>query len=115
MRAFLTLVLSTIVLISTYLRLHMIYPSFAESLHYTAFHVISLTTTTGYATHDCVQWPVFAPLLMILLGCFATCAGSTGGGIKMVRMLLLIKQSLRELVRIVHPNVVNRWCWPAMR
>ena len=44
---------------------------------------------------------------MILLGCFATCAGSTGGGIKMVRMLLLLKQARRELVRIVHPNVVN--------
>jgi trk system potassium uptake protein TrkH len=50
---------------------------------------------------------LFAPLLMILLGCFATCAGSTGGGIKMVRMLLLLKQSQRELVRIVHPSVVN--------
>jgi trk system potassium uptake protein TrkH len=44
---------------------------------------------------------------MILLGCFATCAGSTGGGIKMVRMLILLKQAQRELVRIVHPNVVN--------
>jgi trk system potassium uptake protein TrkH len=49
----------------------------------------------------------FAPLLMILLGCFATCAGSTGGGIKMVRMLLLLKQAQRELVRIVHPRAVN--------
>ena len=58
-------------------------------------------------SHDYAQWPLFAPLLMILLGCFATCAGSTGGGIKMVRMLLLLKQSHRELVRIVHPNVVN--------
>jgi trk system potassium uptake protein TrkH len=44
---------------------------------------------------------------MILLGCFATSAGSTGGGIKMIRMLLLLKQARRELVRIVHPNVVN--------
>ena len=44
---------------------------------------------------------------MLLLGCFATCAGSTGGGIKMVRMLLLLKQARRELVRIVHPSVVN--------
>ena len=44
---------------------------------------------------------------MIGLGCFATCAGSTGGGIKMIRVLLLLKQSQRELVRIVHPNIVN--------
>ena len=106
-RSFYAVVLSTIVLIASYLTLHEVYPSFADSLRHTAFHVVSLATTTGYASHDYAQWPVFAPLLMILLGCFATCAGSTGGGIKMVRMLLLIKQSLRELVRIVHPNVVN--------
>ncbi len=107
LRAFYIVVLSTIALISTYLTVHEVYPSFVESLRHTAFHVVSLATTTGYASHDYAQWPVFAPLLMILLGCFATCAGSTGGGIKMVRLLLLLKQSMRELVRIVHPNVVN--------
>jgi trk system potassium uptake protein TrkH len=57
--------------------------------------------------YDYAQWPLFAPMLMILLGCFATCAGSTGGGIKMIRMLLLLKQARRELVRIVHPRAVN--------
>jgi len=64
-------------------------------------------TTTGYATQDYSKWPQFAPLLMLLLGCFATCGGSTGGGIKMMRMLLLLKQAQHELVRIVHPNVIN--------
>ena len=78
-----------------------------QTLRRTAFHVVSVATTTGYASYDYAQWPVFAPLLMILLGCFATSAGSTGGGIKMIRMLLLLKQARRELVRIVHPNVVN--------
>jgi trk system potassium uptake protein TrkH len=80
---------------------------FSQTLRRTVFHVVSIATTTGYAAHDYAQWPVFAPLLMILLGCFATSAGSTGGGIKMIRMLLLLKQARRELVRIVHPNVVN--------
>lgn len=80
--------------------------SFGEALRRTVFHVVSIATTTGFASTDYAQWPVFAPMLMILLGCFATCAGSTGGGIKMIRMLLLLKQSGRELVRIVHPNVV---------
>ena len=106
-RAFYGVVLATVVLISLYLTAHGAFPTFGESLRHTVFHVVSLATTTGYAAHDYAQWPVFAPLLMILLGCFATCAGSTGGGIKMVRMLLLLKQSQRELVRIVHPNVVN--------
>ena len=106
-RAFYGAVLASVALISVYLTVHGQYPSYAESLRHTVFHVVSLATTTGYASNDYAQWSVFAPLLMILLGCFATCAGSTGGGIKMVRLLLLLKQSQRELVRIVHPNVVN--------
>jgi trk system potassium uptake protein TrkH len=106
-RAFYAVVAASVALISLYLTAHNVFPSFGESLRHTVFHVVSLATTTGYAAHDYAQWPPFAALLMILLGCFATCAGSTGGGIKMVRMLLLIKQSTRELVRIVHPAVVN--------
>jgi trk system potassium uptake protein TrkH len=106
-RAFYGAILGTIALIAGYLTFHGAYPSFLESLRHTAFHVVSIATTTGYASYDYAQWPLFAPLMMILLGCFATCAGSTGGGIKMVRLLLLLKQSRREFVRIVHPNVVN--------
>lgn len=106
-RAFYVVLLASIALITGYLMTHGTYPSFDQAFRQTAFHVVSIATTTGYANHDYAQWPLFAPLLMILLGCFATCAGSTGGGIKMVRLLLLLKQARRELVRIVHPNVVN--------
>jgi trk system potassium uptake protein TrkH len=106
-RSFYAALLGTIVLISLYLVAHGEYGGFGEALRHTAFHVVSIATTTGYASADYAQWPMFAPLLMILLGCFATCAGSTGGGIKMIRMILLLKQARRELVRIVHPNVVN--------
>jgi trk system potassium uptake protein TrkH len=106
-RAFFAVLLGSVGLIVLFLMAHGIYPSFEQALRHTAFHVVSIATTTGYSSYDYAQWPVFAPLLMILLGCFATCAGSTGGGIKMVRMLLLLKQSQRELVRIVHPSVVN--------
>jgi trk system potassium uptake protein len=97
----------TIALISVYLVAQGNYSSFAQAFRHSAFHVVSLATTAGFASHDYAQWPTFAPLLMILLGCFATCAGSTGGGIKMVRLLLLLKQARHELVRIVHPRVVN--------
>ena len=96
-----------IALITVYLVVGGDYDSWLGALRHTAFHVVSVATTTGYASYDYAQWPLFAPLVMILLGSFATCAGSTGGGIKMVRMLLLVKQARRELVRIVHPNVVN--------
>jgi trk system potassium uptake protein TrkH len=106
-RAFVGAVLGVTLLISAFLTVNQEYPDFISALRHTAFHVVSIATTTGYASHDYAQWPLFAPLLMILLGCFATCAGSTGGGIKMVRMILLAKQSSRELVRIVHPRAVN--------
>jgi trk system potassium uptake protein TrkH len=106
-RGFYLSVAGAIVLITAYLFVHQSYPTLPEAFRHTAFHVISIATTTGFANHDYAQWPLFAPVMMILLGCFATCAGSTGGGIKMIRMLLLLKQSNREMVRIVHPNVVN--------
>ena len=106
-RAFYGVVAGTIALLVGYLLWFGYYPTWQEALRHAAFHVVSIATTTGYASYDYAQWPLFAPLLMILLGTFATCAGSTGGGIKMVRMLLLLKQARRELVRIVHPHVVN--------
>ena len=106
-RAFVLVMLAAVALISLYLWLAGTYPDYLVALRHTVFHVVSVGTTTGYATQDYVEWPQFAPLLMLLLGCFATCGGSTGGGIKMMRMLLLLKQAQHELVRIVHPNVVN--------
>jgi trk system potassium uptake protein TrkH len=83
------------------------YASPLESLRHAAFNVVSVATTTGFATVDYSAWPLFAPALMLLLACFSTSAGSTGGGIKMARALLLFKQSRRELVRIVHPRAVH--------
>jgi trk system potassium uptake protein len=105
-RAYLLVLAASIALITVYLVAHGEYGSVGEALRHTAFHVVSLATTTGYASTDYAQWPLFAPMLMILLGCFAGCAGSTAGGVKMVRMLLLIKQATTELVRIVHPRAV---------
>jgi trk system potassium uptake protein TrkH len=106
-RAYLVVLVLATALLSVLLAAHETYGDFLQALRATAFHVVSLATTTGYASTDYTLWPVFAPVLMIFLGCFATCAGSTGGGIKMVRMILLVKQARRELVRIIHPRVVN--------
>lgn len=106
-RSFYAAVLASVALVSAYLAVNHTYPSYAEALRYSAFQVVSVATTTGYVSADYAAWPLFAPFLMLLLGCFATCAGSTGGGIKMVRLLVMLKQARRELVRIVHPNIVN--------
>ncbi|WP_027016536.1 TrkH family potassium uptake protein [Comamonas composti] len=78
-----------------------------QALRYGVFHVVSVATTTGFATTDYLAWPVFAPVLMLLLSGVATSAGSTGGGIKMVRMLILLKQARRELTRLAHPRAVQ--------
>jgi len=78
-----------------------------EALRQGLFHTISVASTTGYASSDYLAWPVFAPVLMLMLSGVATSAGSTGGGIKMVRMLILFKQTQRELTRLVHPNAVQ--------
>lgn len=106
-RAYLLVVAGAVVLVTLYLLAHGVYAEPLTALRHAAFHVVSLATTTGYATQDYAQWPAFAALLILLLGCFATCAGSTGGGIKMLRMLLLLKQVQREMLRIVHPDAVN--------
>jgi len=106
-RAYVAVLLLSTVAIGVTLIHHGTYDDYAEAALAAAFHVVSLATTTGYASTDYAAWPVFAPVLLIFLGCFAACAGSTGGGIKMVRMILLVKQARRELVRIIHPRVVN--------
>jgi trk system potassium uptake protein TrkH len=106
-RTYLAVLLAATLLVMGLLLMHGVYDDGMEALRISAFHVVSLATTTGYASTDYTQWPVFAPILLMFLGCFSTCAGSTGGGIKMVRMILLVKQARRELVRIIHPRVIN--------
>jgi trk system potassium uptake protein TrkH len=106
-RTYLIVLLASIGLLTLLLMARGVYTDFLTALRASAFHVVSVATTTGYASTDYAQWPAFAPIWLIFLGCFVSCAGSTGGGIKMVRMVLLVKQARRELVRIIHPRVVN--------
>ena len=105
-RAFVFFMTASVLGITLMLAAQQVYPSFEESFRRAAFNVVSVATTTGFATVDYAQWPVLAPVLMLFLCSFATCAGSTGGGIKLIRSLLLIKQARRELTRIVHPRAV---------
>jgi len=77
-----------------------------ESIRYAAFQVVSIVTTTGYATADFATWGPFLVLVIFILMFTGGSAGSTGGGIKMVRLLLLAKNSRQELRRLIHPNAV---------
>jgi trk system potassium uptake protein TrkH len=99
------LVLGT-VMIAGHLWAHGTYDSLATALRHAVFHVVSIGTTTGYSSTDYAQWPVFAPAFLLFLSCFFASAGSTGGGIKMIRAIVLFRQALRELTRIVHPTAV---------
>ncbi|MCA1979677.1 MAG: TrkH family potassium uptake protein [Thiobacillus sp.] len=103
-RWFLLLTLGSAVLIAVYLRVVGTYPDFLQSLRYALFNTVSIATTTGFASTDFNLWPVFAPLYMLFLSSFASCSGSTGGGMKMVRAQLLFRQGRRELARLVHPS-----------
>lgn len=82
------------------------YPDYVTCLRYAVFHVVSVGTTTGFASADYAAWPPFAAALMLFLSCFMSSSGSTGGGIKMIRAVVLFRQALRELTRIVHPRAV---------
>ena len=83
------------------------YPSYWTALRHAFFNVISVGLTCGLASTDFGQWPVFASLWMLMLSCVLSAAGSTGGGIKMIRLLILFKQSARELTSLVHPSAVS--------
>ena len=78
-----------------------------DALRHGIFHVVSVATTTGFTTQDYLLWPVFLPIFMLLLSGIATSAGSTGGGIKMVRVLILLQQARREMRRLAHPRAVQ--------
>lgn len=106
MRATLTVLLGGGLLVALLLWLKGVY-DFFDALRYGVFNVVSVATTTGFATADYLSWPVFAPVFMLFLSGIATSAGSTGGGIKMVRMLILLQQVKMEMTRLVHPRAVQ--------
>jgi trk system potassium uptake protein len=96
----------SVVVIAILLTWHGVYPSFMTSLRHSAFNVVSMATTTGFVTQDYSTWPVFAPIWMLFLSCIVCSTGSTGGGIKMFRTLLLARQAGRELKLLVHPSAM---------
>jgi len=86
-----------------YLQLTKTFDSPIESIIEGLFQVVSIGTTTGFTTQAYHSWPGFLPVLLLYISFMGGCAGSTGGGIKVIRILLLVKQGARELQRLVHP------------
>lgn len=80
--------------------------SLGEAVRYGLFQTVSIGTTTGFTTTNFQVWPGFLPLILLFLSFVGGCAGSTGGGIKVIRFLLLYKQGVREIRRLIHPNAI---------
>ena len=97
------LILVSIITIG-YLSISNIYESTTESIIEGLFQVVSIGTTTGFTTSEYYSWPGFLPVLLLYVSFIGGCSGSTGGGIKVIRILLLVKQGARELKRLIHPN-----------
>jgi trk system potassium uptake protein TrkH len=106
-RGVVAIIAGSVLLITLYLWAGGVYADFATALRYVSFNLVSLATTSGYASTDYGQWPVFAVFWMLFLVCVTSSTGSTGNGIKMFRTLMLIQQAARELKRLVHPQLVS--------
>jgi trk system potassium uptake protein TrkH len=83
-----------------------VYADFWTSLRHVAFNLVSIATDCGFVSQDYAAWPMFAPMWILMLSCYCANTGSTGGGIKMVRTLVLFQQAKRELYLLVHPSAV---------
>ena len=104
LRAYIFLVLLSIGAIT--LNIHNMYRSFRVSFHEAAFQVSSIITTTGFSTSDFDLWPSFSKSILLVLMCVGACAGSTGGGMKVIRISLLFKSIKRNTIKAIHPRQV---------
>ncbi len=101
------LILGSCIGVSVFLWWHGTYPSFWTTLRHVSFNLVSVATDCGFVSADFDQWPVFAPMWMLFLSCVSVSSGSTGGGIKMIRTIILFKQAGREFIKLLHPAAVN--------
>lgn len=84
------------------------YETTSDAVRFTSFQVASILTTTGYATADYELWPALCQGMLLFCMFVGGCAGSTGGGMKVMRIMLLLKQSYQELFRLIHPRAVSK-------
>lgn len=103
--------LATVLLLTVVVSLDVygsVYETIGAALRYGAFQVVSIITTTGYATADYERWPAMSQLILLLCMFFGASAGSTGGGMKCLRIMLCFKYCYRELFSLIHPHAVTQ-------
>lgn len=104
LRCFTAIVIAAIVLITV--NLLSFYGNLADALRYSSFQVVSVVSTTGFVSADFSAWPQFSQTILLVLMFVGACAGSTGGGIKISRLIILLKSGVREIRRLLTPNTV---------
>jgi len=107
-KTYLLILVGAALLIAGSLMFHHTVESPLMALHEALFHASSIMTTTGYATTDMNLWPAFAKVIIMLLMIIGACAGSTGGGLKVSRVIILFKAFRRECQKLMHPSAVKR-------
>lgn len=107
LRVFLSIITVSVVIVSASLTLSSVYSNFGVTLRYSLFQVASIISTTGYFTADFANWPLVSQMVLLLLMFIGACAGSTGGGLKISRLIILIKSGLRELKKTISPRRVD--------
>jgi trk system potassium uptake protein TrkH len=103
--------LGTVVLLTIIVSINLygsVYATIGKALRYGTFQVVSLITTTGYATADYEKWPAMSQRILLLCMFFGASAGSTGGGMKCLRIMLCFKYCYRELFSLIHPHAVSQ-------
>ena len=90
----------------TYLTLYYSGNIYGDMVVDSAFQAVSIGTTTGFLTSNYSNWPLFVPIMLLIAAFIGACAGSTGGGIKVIRALILIRQGSSEITKLIHPNAV---------
>ncbi len=96
-----------VVTLNLYFNVKDAYNTIGESLRYSSFHVVSVVTTTGFCTADYNTWPALSQCIIVFLMFVGACAGSTGGGLKVSRVIILIKSFFREVKSLLHPKSVK--------
>lgn len=106
-KIFLLIVFGVIAVATAVLTWHETYASIPVALRHAAFTTISVITSTGYGTESFATWPVFLPVLLIFISFIGGCSGSTAGGMKVIRIMLLFKQGQHEILNLIHPRLVR--------
>ncbi|MBT8046878.1 MAG: potassium transporter [Xanthomonadales bacterium] len=106
LKVYASLLIAFAIIVSFALYVTGTYDTLAASFRYGIFQVISSMTTTGFTTAPFYSWGGFIPVLLMLLAFIGGCAGSTAGGMKVIRIILLYRQSIREVQRLIHPHAV---------